>query len=387
VLSPLLETPFAEAHAVYKRHFPGARWADKTADLEMVRCVPILARMYPQARFVFTRRHPINCVLSRRKKFGETIAVATRLWTDCLRQWELVRQELSPERYLEIDQAQLGTQAWKIAAELGKLLELNESSSASMALYLSENRPEITIGTDVEALLKEVAGDPERVWRRRAIYGKLADAEPVYLEDTSWNEIEKQIFMRHCEDMPARYGYQLSRTSVARDQSLALVTAELETREHAREVQRRQNIVEIAAELERRDAERRQNIARMTKELEEREFRTIGTLHRRIRLAKRAAFFAGALGLAVAGLWIGLAIRGIAPSGALSAVAWLSFPLYLAIYPGIQSPSIPHLALLSLLIVQNALLYGSLAALFAWAFSRSWSTKFSVPTTSASKSS
>ena len=99
----------------------------------MINCIPQLRKMYPNARFIAMRRHPIACILSRRKKFGESMELACNAWASSVAGWEKQKRLLPAESYIELDQAELSRASRASAEKISGLLELESKATAAMA--------------------------------------------------------------------------------------------------------------------------------------------------------------------------------------------------------------------------------------------------------------
>jgi hypothetical protein len=92
---------FAEA---IRQIFPSRRWCDKTPTADMIWAAPSLARIWPNAKFVFLKRRGLENLLSRTRKFpGFPFDDQCLGWTACMEAWRAVRDGLAG-RALELDQ-------------------------------------------------------------------------------------------------------------------------------------------------------------------------------------------------------------------------------------------------------------------------------------------
>jgi hypothetical protein len=75
-------------------------WGDKTpAYMEEL---PLLAKLYPRARFVHLVRDPRDCVLSTQDAWGNTPLRTAQEWADRVRRCREAGVALGPERYIEL---------------------------------------------------------------------------------------------------------------------------------------------------------------------------------------------------------------------------------------------------------------------------------------------
>ena len=365
------EAPFAEAHATYKKSFPAPRWFDKTPDAEMINCIPQLRKMYPNARFIAMRRHPIACILSRRKKFGESMELACNAWASSVAGWEKQKRLLPAESYIELDQAELSRASRASAEKISGLLELESKATAAMAQYFSSSRPEFRGQAQADALFQGVRGDQRRMWRREAIYGWLEDAKPPLLEELSANAEEREFFVKACGQLAAQVGYEIDSSEKQR-LYFARIAAELEEVEHSARIEgihvdessRRYHAGPLKQALdESREyytgliAQYSQTVARQAE--------AARALQQRVINAKRTGIAGGLIGLAVALGWMAAAFAGASVNGAVSWARWLTFPSSLGL-ESLSGGGVLNIPFLALLALENAVFYGALAVVAAW---------------------
>jgi hypothetical protein len=148
----------------------------------MIKTAPLLRRIWPQSRFIFMRRAPVDNIESRRRKFP-TIAFKDhcRLWADSMLSWYAIRGDLA-DVSLEVDQLRLGRAPAEVAAEVASLLGLNERETARLLASFEKDRPQRT-GTDITAVTNIAALD--------------------------WSEQEREIFRQTCGEAMALFGYEV----------------------------------------------------------------------------------------------------------------------------------------------------------------------------------
>ena len=160
--------------------FPGRRWIDKTPTVEMVRSIPLLLGIWPNARFIFMKRRALENLLSRERKFGAIdFEFHCREWADCMDAWEELRPALAG-RALEIDQHELLRDGARVASAIAILLGLTANETAKLADVLVKHHPERT-STEPHA---------------------ACDAETI-----PWTAQRWEIFDRVCGPALVRYGY------------------------------------------------------------------------------------------------------------------------------------------------------------------------------------
>ena len=179
------DAQYAEATAAAGK----TRWADKTPDVMAMIALPLLARVYPNARFVFMHRHPIKLMLSRQKKFPTSpIESGITAWASTMAAWRELKKVIDRSTWVEIAQADLATRSGDVVASLREPLALDDNQCAAMAAYLHRERPEST--------------------------GSVRDDAEVYLGDVEWPADIKDWFRRMCGAAAAEYGYRLDRAAV-----------------------------------------------------------------------------------------------------------------------------------------------------------------------------
>lgn len=118
-------------------------WVDKTPDLRQVQNVPVYARIFKGARFIFMYRCPLEVVesnLSNWPEIGGRALDTARRWVRTMATWRLVRALISAEAYLEVHQADMRDQPDVVMSKVGAFLGLSEDASAKTASFLQEHR-------------------------------------------------------------------------------------------------------------------------------------------------------------------------------------------------------------------------------------------------------
>jgi hypothetical protein len=162
--------------------FPTGYWLDKTPGPDMIKTAPMLRRIWPEARFIFMRRAPVDNIESRRRKFP-TISFKDhcRLWADSMISWHAIRGELA-EVSLEVDQLRMGLQPEHVAAEVAALLNLTERETARLLQSFKQDRPQRT-GSTITSV--------------------------VDIASVDWTEEEREIFRETCGDAIELFGYEV----------------------------------------------------------------------------------------------------------------------------------------------------------------------------------
>jgi hypothetical protein len=160
--------------------FPEGYWMDKTPGADMIRSVPVLCEMWPEARFVFLKRRPIENIESRRRKFPRyNFDDHCRLWADSMAAWEEVRDSVG-DHGLVIEQLDLARRPEGEVRRLAAFLDLDAAEQAGL----------------LESLLTD---QPERT---------TSEFAPVYtLETVGWSESQQVTFKRICGEIMQRFDY------------------------------------------------------------------------------------------------------------------------------------------------------------------------------------
>jgi hypothetical protein len=210
---------------------PGT-WLAKTPDHPMIGCVELIKTVYPHARFIMMRRHPISFTESRRRKFGETPTSAMNEWVKCIDMWREQRARLAPSDYVESDAGELRSP--QMQQRLCEFLELDATARKPFTDYLLTQRPELT-RTSRDALDK-FAGLPDarRFALRDTFYGML-DALGEFIEDVDWPPEQKEAILRSLGSRPEELGYVVRRPPRYLQMLLAEWAAAIENYRHIAE--------------------------------------------------------------------------------------------------------------------------------------------------------
>jgi len=119
-------------------------WIDKTPDLAQLRAVPVIARLWPTARFVFLYRPAADAVRSSHAVWREQLAGRERetaeRWRDCQSAWRAGRDGLKRDRYVEIYQPDMLAKPRAVAGQLKPLLQLSDDEVEHLARIWTRNR-------------------------------------------------------------------------------------------------------------------------------------------------------------------------------------------------------------------------------------------------------
>lgn len=93
---------------IVERANSAAPWFDKSGNAAMIRQIPLLVQLWPEAHFIFAKRRGIENVASRLKKFPEiTFENHCKGWANTMSAWRAVRAELPDLKCVEIEQQEL----------------------------------------------------------------------------------------------------------------------------------------------------------------------------------------------------------------------------------------------------------------------------------------
>ena len=164
-------------HAAFQRLalqvFSSNYWVDKTPNVDMIRLAPTLRRIWPRARFIFMKRRGIDNLMSRLRKFPDSIAFRTHCsdWSSAMEAWVAVRPELGTNG-LEIDQREMLLEPDYVGRRVGNFLELEEFEARSLGAMLRDDSLERTNGRrDEIAAISEAGWSSEQITIFRDICG------------------------------------------------------------------------------------------------------------------------------------------------------------------------------------------------------------------------
>jgi len=148
-------------------------WGDKTP--VYMREVPLLAGLFPQARFIHIVRDPRDCCLSAENAWGDSLLRTAQQWADRTRACRTAGAALGPERYLELRYEDLIADPRSHLGRIFGFLGLPTPPDAGRLARVPEN-----LGTAKGAT--EVVATNTRRWKermdpavRRAVEGITGD--------------------------------------------------------------------------------------------------------------------------------------------------------------------------------------------------------------------
>lgn len=171
----------------------GLRWIDKTPDIDQVRSIPTLRRLFPQAKYIYLYRDVDTAVVSNvanwpQQLAGKELEVAQR-WSTCNKVWRDARHSLEVESYLEIYQKEMLRTPEHVARQVCSLLDLSPQDKGHVTEFLignkSVNRPHgdhakkydaVTLTPDVREQVFNIARDELRHWPKLTSAPSFDDA-------------------------------------------------------------------------------------------------------------------------------------------------------------------------------------------------------------------
>ena len=164
----------------YYSIYPDRAWVDKTPGSEALVGVELILSAFPEAKIILTTRTGVEVVESFRRKFSRSFEDACRVWADCMRAAQMVRDREFP--ILEVDQYDLTNEPALAASRIARFLGRSEKE-ADLARFFSDRRVEKSSTHD---------------WTRRQT-----------LSNVDWSDDEKAIFTEICGDWMGRLGYPI----------------------------------------------------------------------------------------------------------------------------------------------------------------------------------
>ena len=146
----------------------------------MVAVAPLLASVWPRARFIFLRRRGAENIVSRLSRFpGTSFRAHCRDGAEAMQGWRAVRETLGSAA-LEFDQLELAEAPVRSAERVAALFDLPADATTRLSHALANERPERT-----------AARFPAR----------------LDVGEAGWSQAQIDYFNRTCAPMMAAYGY------------------------------------------------------------------------------------------------------------------------------------------------------------------------------------
>ncbi len=120
-----------------------ADWIDKTPDLKQIQRLPLIQKIFPKSRIVFTTRHPRDVAISTKFVWNPPISDRAILlrWHRLHKDYRTkIRPMLNLERVMEIHQEGIVSQSEEIGLSLAKFLKLSTQEGKAFAGFFKEKR-------------------------------------------------------------------------------------------------------------------------------------------------------------------------------------------------------------------------------------------------------
>ena len=161
----------------YAHEFPEGRWVDKTPSPAAVRTVPLIYKLFPDARVICTRRTGLEVVQSAMIKFGMDIGGACATWLGPMHALMELRAKQVP--LLEVEHREL--------------LECSPSVTARLAAHIGQLEKAQSFTEFVrDRVIEATSARPTRYER---------------LDEMPWTDEQKQYFQTHCSVEMRTFGY------------------------------------------------------------------------------------------------------------------------------------------------------------------------------------
>ena len=163
-------------------HITEVPWLVKSFDTGMIVAIDTIRSLWPESLFIFAKRRAIEAIILQLKNFPNSdFECLCKEWTQTMSVWRDVRDTLSPDKSIEIDQQDFLRDPMRVISSLTALLGLPPEHSASMLQTL------------------------QRCWLR-----DTDSAPDLYsLEELDWSERRKTTFLSNCLAEMRAYGYTL----------------------------------------------------------------------------------------------------------------------------------------------------------------------------------
>ncbi len=156
--------------------FPAGLWLDKTPNANMAHLAPSFHGIWPNARFIFMKRSPVDNIASRLRKFEYDFAHNCREWASVMEAWLSVREKLAGVS-IELDQQTVAREPTAAASAIATLLGLPAIEQHRVAQMLARERPQQTgEGFDAQRPLAETGWRPDWVRTFRELCGPMMAA-------------------------------------------------------------------------------------------------------------------------------------------------------------------------------------------------------------------
>ncbi len=167
-------------YTIYNSLYQSNIWLDKTPGIEMIDSVPIIAKTWPNAKFIFAKRRGIENINSRMRKFpNKPFESHCKLWSACMKSWLEVRNSVVNSS-IEIEQRDIENNPKMVSKRICDFLNIGEESVELIYDIFTSKRPESTSAS------------------------RSVDIE---LNNTGWTTEQIKIYKNYCNDISKKFGY------------------------------------------------------------------------------------------------------------------------------------------------------------------------------------
>jgi hypothetical protein len=161
-----------------------APWFDKTGEPEMVYSIPVIRSLWPESIFLFAKRRGLENIISRLVKFpAHGFKYHCQNWQDTMAAWRTIRGSIPQDRFLEVDQHDLGVNPRAAASALSNFLTGSDALQVAFHKTFVHNRPQQTSD-----------GTAHRI---------------VSLGSCGWDEAQQALFRQICGPEMEAFGYTI----------------------------------------------------------------------------------------------------------------------------------------------------------------------------------
>lgn len=165
---------------LYNSLYQSNIWLDKTPGIEMINSVPIIAKTWPNAKFIFAKRRGIENINSRLRKFpNKPFESHCKMWSGCMKSWFEVRSSVVNSS-IEIEQRDIEHNPKMVSKKIGDFLNIGEESVDLIYDIFTSKRPEST---------------------------SVPSSIDIALNNTGWTAEQIKIYRDYCGDISKKYGY------------------------------------------------------------------------------------------------------------------------------------------------------------------------------------
>ncbi|MBE9197279.1 sulfotransferase [Synechocystis sp. LEGE 06083] len=126
---------------LYASWQPGGYFVDKTPGRNMLKSIPNIQQIWPEAKYVFCKRRAYENVKSRLVKFPHlTVEQHAKQWVEVMQSWREIRRKLPEGSYIEVDQHDLRGEA--AAGLVDKMSEVLQIDSEEVYGYIASKSPQ-----------------------------------------------------------------------------------------------------------------------------------------------------------------------------------------------------------------------------------------------------